>query len=263
MKKPVKQVLFPFLMLLLALIPLLLFQYYLAGQIFQELTLPESAASFQYMYFSRQALVLSFLVVIVPLLGFLLFRSFGYSGSFDLSEKISGQVSDLQSQSADIDTYNRVIELFRSVVIDKETGAVVYKHFLSIMEQEMNRAVRYRIPFSVLRISLENQQNFDVMLKKVSHNIITTLRNVDFVSLDKEKIFTCLLPNTKKADAERACERIFQRMVHVNETMSEKIELVIGVSSFEDDGRDQAKLIDQAETKRKQAKILGPNKVVF
>jgi diguanylate cyclase (GGDEF)-like protein/PAS domain S-box-containing protein len=108
-------------------------------------------------------------------------------------------------------------ELRRLATIDSLTGAFNRRHFLAAAAQEMERAVRYGSPLSVLMIDIDHFKQVndrhghalgDEVLRKVVDVCRANLREVDvFARLGGEE-FAALLPETALAGACGLGERL-------------------------------------------------------
>ena len=159
--------------------------------------------------------------------------------------------------------YDQVLSLYRTAITDEQTGAVIYRHFRTMLESEFTRSGRYKMSFSLVKISVENRENFKSIFPKVAFAIANVLRNVDITSVDPERRFVILLPNTRKGNAETAVKRVWSRIRLVEEQTGGKIRLAAGISTFKDDGDTVELLLETLDRNLDKARLLGANMIVF
>lgn len=214
--------------------------------------------------FMTRGLIL--LAILVPLLAILqtfailfLFRPTGASVTETLEDRMSAVLADKGAK----DMFNSVLELYKSAVTDPDTGAVVFRHFKSMLDAEIERTRRYKVPLSIVRIRLLAKDKSKTSLNRVSVNLRSVLRNVDIVSIDPGKDFVALLPHTKKNNAEMAVWRVWKRVKSVEEQTDVRIPLAAGIATFGEDGEQADVLLEKAEENCRRAATFGPGKVVF
>lgn len=161
------------------------------------------------------------------------------------------------------ESFTRILELYRRAVTDPDTGAVVFRHFRTMLESEVERAKRYKVPLSLVRISLLGKDRSKEALRRVSVNLRSLLRAVDVVAIDPSKDFIVLLPHTRKNNAEMAVWRIWKRVKAVEDQTGVEMPLAAGIASFGEDGEDAASLLETAEEHCRRAAVFGPGKVIF
>jgi len=159
--------------------------------------------------------------------------------------------------------YDQALEMYRSAITDEQTGAIIYKHFKTMLESEFTRSLRYKMVFSLVKISIENKENFNSVFHKVAFSITNILRNVDVTSVDVDRKFVILLPNTKKTNAETAVRRIWARVKSVQEQTDAKINLVAGIVTFKEDGDTVELLLAALDRNLEKARLLGAHTIIF
>jgi GGDEF domain-containing protein len=223
----------------------------------------EKADAFQNIFLGNQAPFLLLVVIVFSLIQFILFLIMVVTRDKDFSVSFLDKLNALGTERDADATYDQALDVYKSIITDPETGAVIYKYFQTILDKEFIRSSRYKIAFSVMRIAVLDKQNFEAHHKHASSNIHSVLRNVDVVSVNAQKEFVCLLPNTRKANANLASGRIFKRLQTVRELTGEKITLAVGISTFPDDGENLETLLISLERNFQKALMLGEDKVVF
>ena len=159
--------------------------------------------------------------------------------------------------------YNDVLQLYRTATTDKKTGVMLFKPFLNLVDKEMIRGRRYKTPFSLAKVVLNNKKNFGTLLHKVTHNLKTTLREIDSISINDKQEFYILLPNIKKHNGFLAMQRVNKRLHHVEESINTKIQISVGVVSFPEDGQELKELWDKLDSKVQKSKLLGNNTIIY
>ena len=108
-------------------------------------------------------------------------------------------------------------ETSKASITDELTRLYNRRHFSGVLEREVNRAVRYQTPLSLLMFDLDDFKKFndrfghlagDLALKRFSRILIDELRDVDIVSRIGGEEFVALLPQTDSTGARIAAERV-------------------------------------------------------
>lgn len=159
--------------------------------------------------------------------------------------------------------YNDVLQLYRTATTDKKTGVMLFKPFLELVDKEMIRGRRYNTPFSLAKVILNNKKDVETLLHKVTHNLKTTLREIDSISINDEKEIYILLPNIKKHNGFLAMQRIDKRIHHVEKSTNTKIQMSVGVVSFPEDGQELKELWNKLDSKIQKSKLLGNNTIIY
>lgn len=112
-------------------------------------------------------------------------------------------------------------EVERLALTDELTGVPNRRHFLSRMEQEYERAKRYRHPLSLAMLDLDHFKRVndlhghpagDLVLKHFAGLLRDQLRSEDLVGRLGGEEFALLLPETEQEGALQVLERIRQRL---------------------------------------------------
>ncbi len=252
-----------FLTLFFAMIIVLTVQLINIKAIAHVLGIGEKADAFQNIFLGNQVPFLFLVVIVFSLIQFVLFLVMVVTRNRDFSVGFFEKLNAIGTERDPDVAYDRALDLYKSIITDPETGAVIYKHFQTILDKEFIRSSRYKIPFALIRVAVLNKENFETHHKHTGSNIHTVLRNVDVVSVNTRKDFICLLPNTRKSSANLAVGRIFKRLQTVTELTGEKIILAVGISSFPDDGENLETLQIVLDNNFQKALMLGEDKVVF
>jgi GGDEF domain-containing protein len=199
------------------------------------------------------------LILVLSTLQFLLVSWIGRSASAGSGLK-SGDSGVLKESK---NLYEQVLTLYKSAIMDEQTGAIIYRHFKTMLDLEFSRSHRYKMTFSLVKISVENKDDFKSAFPRVAACIMNILRNVDITSVGSDRKFIILLPNTKKVNAEIAVKRIWARIRMVEEQTNSKIRLAAGISTFKEDGDTVDLLLEVLDRNLEKARMLGANMIVF
>lgn len=246
-----------------AMVVTLVLQLMTIGNIASKLEIEGKTEVFQNLFLSTQAPLMLIIAIVFSVILFILFLLFVVTTNKCFSVSFKDKLKEFEATNPNEESYDQAINLYKSIITDPETGAVIYKHFRTILDKEFIRSSRYKLPFGLLRIAVQNKQDFELAQKKASANIQTVLRNVDVISINNEKEFICLLPNTKKASSNLAVGRIMKRLQSVQEMTGERIPLAVGLSSYPEDGSDVDTLLNVLERNFQKARMMGENKVIF
>ncbi len=161
-------------------------------------------------------------------------------------------------------------------VRDALTGLFNRRAFDSRVADEVQRAVRYQRPLSVLMIDIDHFKHYndehghpegDTLLRELSALFLTCVRGTDFVSRYGGEEFAVILPETNRANAQAVAgiilERVCAHPFRYRETQpGGALTVSIGVAG-NDDGLPQAeRLLLAADQALYQAKGAGRNQVV-
>lgn len=155
----------------------------------------------------------------------------------------------------------------KMALTDDLTGLYNARYFQESLEREWKRGERYKTPFSLLFIDLDdfkiiNDQHGhlagSVILQEIADILKTGVRNVDSVFRYGGDEFTVILPNCSEKDAKIVKERL-QEMINRHEFSSSEgksfcITASIGVASYPNDGDKIQQLIESADRSMYQEK---------
>jgi len=148
---------------------------------------------------------------------------------------------------------------------DYLTGLYNTRYFYKKIKEEIQRSQRYKVPFSLLYIDIDNfkrcndvhgHQTGDQVLQKFSKMLNSQLRNIDSAFRYGGEEFIVLLPHTGEKEAREVTERI-RRKVEQHLFPLYGITLSIGVAQYQV-GED---IVEQADRAMYRAKRQGKNKV--
>ncbi|NIM03723.1 diguanylate cyclase [bacterium] len=155
-------------------------------------------------------------------------------------------------------------------ITDGLTGLFNHRHFHEQLELEVNRAQRYDLNLSLIMIDLDHFKKFndsyghlegDTLLRKIAQILKSSLRETDFVARYGGEEFAVILPETNKAGASFAAERV--RKTINEQTFGEvgaKMTISLGVASYPDDACLRTDLIKKADEALYRAKKEGRNR---
>lgn len=191
-------------------------------------------------------------------------------------ERIIGKKS---FSSEELSRSIRELELIypqKAGLFDEITGLLDHNYFNIRLAQEINRAMRYNIAFSVIFIDLDNFKEYcdivgdfhsDIAVKKVSEILKKLLRGSDVVVRFGYDEFAIILNNTLKEPAtyvaNRFCAAIRDYPFYKEEEMkSGKLTASLVISSFPSDGATPEELISKIYNRLCGVKKGGGNATV-
>ncbi|HUJ16708.1 MAG TPA: diguanylate cyclase [Nitrospirota bacterium] len=160
-------------------------------------------------------------------------------------------------------------------VMDSLTTLFNRRRFEYLLANEFKRALRYRNPLSCMMIDIDHfkkvndergHQSGDVVLKEVAQLIQASIREVDTPARWGGEEFVVLSPNTPKANAKLAADRILMAVSqHAFTGFDDRqITVSIGLAGLPDPSLDsQEKLLHAADLAMYEAKKQGRNRVVM
>jgi len=182
-----------------------------------------------------------------------------------LGEK-KGRIARLLCVAQDITQIREMERKLRNLShTDYLTGLHNTRYFYKKIEEETQRSQRYKDPFSLLYIDIDNfkgcndihgHQTGDQVLQKFSKILNSQLRKVDSAFRYGGEEFVVLLPQTREKEAREVTERI-RRKVEQDLFPLYGITVSIGVAQYRA-GEDIVKQADQAMYR---AKRQGKNKI--
>jgi diguanylate cyclase (GGDEF)-like protein len=158
---------------------------------------------------------------------------------------------------------------------DGLTGLYNHRYFQEILHAELTRAVRYKQYFSVVFLDLDyfkqyndthGHQKGDQLLRILAKVLGSCLRESDYLARYGGEEFTIILPSTTKGEALAVAEKIRGRVERYPFTGRETqpkgcVTVSIGISTFPENGKDNASLMENADEALYQAKNSGRNRV--
>ena len=163
--------------------------------------------------------------------------------------------------------------LERLAITDSLTGVYNRRHFFTIIENEILRAVRYKRPLSIIMIDIDHFKEVndrfghlvgDQVLAKIAGRVRGALRINDIMGRYGGEEFAILLPETCGEDSELVAERLRESVAERPfQTDQGKLPITIslGVTCLGED-RDISveRLLDEADKALYQAKNAGRNR---
>ncbi len=177
--------------------------------------------------------------------------------------------------------FNRMIRTVRESrsrletlsVTDELTGLLNRRALTARFRTEVERAIRFKDPLSVLMIDLDGFKAFndrfghlegDAVLRHVGQFLSGCLRSIDIAARYGGEEFLVLLPCTERHAAAGLAERLrstFGRMDQEFGETAAKVTFSVGVAGFPQDGRTVDDLVQAADAALYHAKDLGRDQV--
>lgn len=162
----------------------------------------------------------------------------------------------------------------RLSITDGLTGTWNLRYFKMQIEREIERSARFRRPFSLLYIDIDDfkvvndtygHQRGNAVLVDLVSRIRSTIREIDVLARWGGEEFVVILPETDASGGVLAAEKI--RAVVAEEPFEGnpdlKVTISAGVSCYWQHGSDEESLVDAADTALLKAKAEGKNRVVL
>jgi|GEM_PF-2828368 len=164
--------------------------------------------------------------------------------------------------------------LYELAIRDGLTGLTVRRYFLARLQEELDRANRYRQPFSLLMVDIDHFKKVndtrghpagDQVLRAISSRLKKELRSTDLLSRYGGEELVILLPNQDRQHGYRVAEKLRQAAARRPFTAGEgeplTLTVSIGVSGYPRDGDEVELLITKADEALYAAKQAGRNLV--
>ncbi|WP_100644544.1 GGDEF domain-containing protein [Alteromonas facilis] len=125
---------------------------------------------------------------------------------------------------------------------DHLTGLLNTRGLTSLLEEEIARTRRYRHPFTVAYIDIDNFKTIndtkghyggDVILCKLAKIITKSFRESDYIGRIGGDEFVCLLPETKQPDAKVVFDKLHKNLDTAFRNEDITVTFSIGVVTFE------------------------------
>jgi len=159
-------------------------------------------------------------------------------------------------------------------IMDALTESYNYRYFVQKFQEEKRRAVRYRLPLSIIMIDIDwfkklndgyGHEAGNAVLRRLAEVVKECIRDVDIFARYGGEEFVVILPQTPLVEAQRIGERIRTQVeatiMDTGSTGKVKITVSIGVSSYPENGRSEEELVTVADQALYQAKGSGKNLV--
>lgn len=156
--------------------------------------------------------------------------------------------------------------------IDRLTGATSGDFFFVLLQAEIKRFQRYKNPFSVAYIDLDNFKTIndqfghsmgDTVLRSVIDLAKQELRKTDIISRLGGDEFAILFPETDQLSAKAAVSRIHKGLLDEMERSNWPVTFSIGAMTFVDTPSTANELIKLADNLMYQAKNSGKNSILY
>lgn len=177
-------------------------------------------------------------------------------------------------QIAKDETEKALVEMKRIARTDALTNLFNRLHLMNSLENEWERAKRYKLQLSVLLVDIDHFKKIndtyghlcgDEVLRNVGSLIAKTFRSIDICGRFGGEEFCIILPNTKQDDGFIAAEKL-RRVISEKPILFEgkkiNISCSIGISEFKEKDNSIAQLIERADTALYAAKRNGRNQTV-
>ncbi len=141
---------------------------------------------------------------------------------------------------------NQINEAKNNLIIDQLTGVYNRRGLIHFLKQEMERAVRYQHPVSIIMADLDHFSNVnntyghlvgDAVLKKFCSTVQSVIRGVDILTRYGGEEFIVILPNSTKESAFVVAEKIREAVAalkfkYKDQTFS--ITVSLGITQFKE-----------------------------
>lgn len=163
-------------------------------------------------------------------------------------------------------------KLYELATKDGLTKLYIHRHFRTLLESEITRASRYKHVMSLLMMDIDNFKHVndtyghlvgDRVLKEIAVTIKNTCRNIDVPARYGGEEFTVILPETAAKDATIIAERLRKNIAKIEVPIDDKVTLKttisIGISEFPSSATTAEELISTADQALYKAKNDGKN----
>jgi diguanylate cyclase (GGDEF)-like protein len=165
---------------------------------------------------------------------------------------------------------NRQLEALATT--DPLTGLPNHRALMSSLDRELERALRYRRPCSLIFFDVDHFKALndtlghpagDGALNEIGLVAGRVLRGIDILGRLGGEEFLAILPDTDQEGAALAAERVRAAVAGHGFLLSEAVNLTcsLGVATYPDDAGDRDELIELADRAMYAAKTLGRNQV--
>jgi diguanylate cyclase (GGDEF)-like protein len=160
-------------------------------------------------------------------------------------------------------------------ITDEMTKMYNFRHFITQLKIEHEKAARYGFPYTIIFCDVDNFKHYndrnghpagDQVLRGVASVLKATLRVSDLVARYGGEEFVALCVNTESADGQRLAERIRLAIEkhpfeHAKEQPLGCVSISIGVASFPTDGQIADEILKAADQAVYLSKKNGRNRV--
>lgn len=163
-------------------------------------------------------------------------------------------------------------KLYELATKDGLTKLYIYRHFYTLLENEIKRSSRYSHEMTLLMMDIDNfksvNDNYghpvgDQVLREIANCISQTVRKIDVASRYGGEEFTVILPETNINDAKIIAERIRKNInaikINIKDDIIIQPSVSIGMSEYPSCALDEQTLIELADVALYNAKNNGKN----
>ena len=163
-------------------------------------------------------------------------------------------------------------KLYELATKDGLTKLYIYRHFYTLLENEIKRSSRYNHEMTLLMMDIDNFKSVndthghpvgDQVLREVANCIAQTVRKIDIASRYGGEEFTVILPETNINDAKIIAERIRKNISKIKITVKDDIcvcpTVSMGMSEYPSCALDEQTLIELADVALYSSKNNGKN----
>ncbi len=190
-----------------------------------------------------------------------------------INERINLILDTLISQVS-ISLYNSILfsKLGKMAITDGLTGLHNRRHLQEYLELEVKEALRYKTPLTLFLVDVDHFKALndtyghpqgDIVLKRLSEAITSTIRDVDFAARYGGEEFCIILPNTGSKGAYKMAERLRKTIdaltIDTGTDGGIKSTISIGISSMHEDAKTREELIFHADEALYLSKKNGRN----
>jgi diguanylate cyclase (GGDEF)-like protein len=164
--------------------------------------------------------------------------------------------------------------LFRQATTDRMTGLYSHHFFEKSLEEEMERARRYKATFSLVMFDIDHFKKFndtyghvqgDLIIKEIARLLTQSVRQVDFPARYGGEEFAVILPSVEGKGALVVAERLRKRVEKhefPGEHGSLHVTISVGVAEFDQESTYAAsEIVREADKALYQSKEKGRNRV--
>jgi diguanylate cyclase (GGDEF)-like protein len=179
---------------------------------------------------------------------------------FHLNQALKTAHSELASKNAVLETLS---------VTDELTGLFNRMKLDRSLRHEMERALRYKTPFSVILMDIDHFKNIndtlghqggDMVLQRIAATLRDNVREVDIVGRWGGEEFLVICPNTELRGAALAAENLRFKIGKMSVGNAPSPTACFGVAEYVA-GDDEASLLHKADRALYRAKDNGRNRV--
>ena len=165
-------------------------------------------------------------------------------------------------------------KLYELATKDGMTKLYIYRHFYTLLENEIRRCSRYNRNMSLIMMDIDNFKKIndtyghltgDTILKRLAAVLQETVRKIDIPARYGGEEFVVILPETDKENAcviaERIRKNISEIVVKIDENQNLSPTVSMGIAQYSTDGQEAKELINAADTALYHSKHNGKNMV--